>query len=182
MFFKATREARASSDRAPGKRNSTVHFRCSSWQMLQGRGVMPQEPGGRSEPSKAEDKWYSITQFLQNMLAKVQQLLGVSESIKSLLLWWKLLGVLGFGEGALFLGFLFYFVLNIFNFILYALVWGCQIPWNWSCELPYWCWGLNPGPLEEQPVLLTTELSLQPLWFCFLIQDLSCVTGLELAM
>ena len=30
-----------------------------------------------------------------------------------------------------------------------------QIPWNWStdgCELPYECWELNPGPLEEQPV------------------------------
>jgi hypothetical protein len=24
------------------------------------------------------------------------------------------------------------------------------------------CWELNPGPLEKQPVLLTTELSLQP--------------------
>lgn len=24
------------------------------------------------------------------------------------------------------------------------------------------CWGLNPGPLEDQPVLSTAELSLQP--------------------
>ena len=24
-----------------------------------------------------------------------------------------------------------------------------------SCELPCGCWGLNPGPLEGQPVLLT---------------------------
>ena len=31
-----------------------------------------------------------------------------------------------------------------------------------SCELPYGCWELNSGPLEEQPVLLTTEPSLQP--------------------
>jgi hypothetical protein len=31
-----------------------------------------------------------------------------------------------------------------------------------SCKLPCGCWELNPGPLEEQPVLLTTEPSLQP--------------------
>lgn len=30
------------------------------------------------------------------------------------------------------------------------------------CELPYQCWGPNLGPLEE-PMLLTTETSLQPL-------------------
>ena len=30
-----------------------------------------------------------------------------------------------------------------------------------ACELPCRCWELNPGPLEEQPVLLTAELSLQ---------------------
>ena len=29
------------------------------------------------------------------------------------------------------------------------------------CELSCGCWELNPGPLEEQPVLLTTELSPQ---------------------
>ena len=35
-----------------------------------------------------------------------------------------------------------------------------------SCELPCRCWELNPGPLEEQPMLLATELSLQLLvWF-----------------
>jgi hypothetical protein len=42
---------------------------------------------------------------------------------------------------------------------------GCQIPRNWSyrqCELSRECWELNPGPLEEQPVLLITESSLQP--------------------
>ena len=32
-----------------------------------------------------------------------------------------------------------------------------------TCELPCGCWELNPGPLEEQPVLLTAEPSLQPL-------------------
>lgn len=33
---------------------------------------------------------------------------------------------------------------------------GCETPWNWGyrqCELPCGCWGLNIGPLEEQPVL-----------------------------
>jgi hypothetical protein len=32
-----------------------------------------------------------------------------------------------------------------------------------SCVLPCVCWKLNLGPLEEQPVLLTAEPSLQPL-------------------
>jgi len=40
-----------------------------------------------------------------------------------------------------------------------------------SCELPCGCWELNQGPLVEQPVLLTTEPSVQsqPLQclFCF---------------
>ena len=31
-----------------------------------------------------------------------------------------------------------------------------------SCELPCGCWDLNPGPLEEQPVFLSAESSLQP--------------------
>jgi hypothetical protein len=33
-----------------------------------------------------------------------------------------------------------------------------------SCEAPRGCWKLNSGPLQEQPVLLTTKLSLQPSW------------------
>ncbi|KAL6074356.1 hypothetical protein STEG23_012106, partial [Scotinomys teguina] len=36
-----------------------------------------------------------------------------------------------------------------------------------SCELPCGFWDLNPGPLEEQPVLLTAEPSLQPPETCF---------------
>jgi hypothetical protein len=32
-----------------------------------------------------------------------------------------------------------------------------------SCELLCRCWDLNSGPLEDQPVLLTTEQSLQTL-------------------
>ena len=31
-----------------------------------------------------------------------------------------------------------------------------------TCELPCGCWELSPGPLDQQPVLLTTEPSLQP--------------------
>ena len=31
-----------------------------------------------------------------------------------------------------------------------------------SCELPCGCLELNPGPLEEQPMLFTTEPSPQP--------------------
>jgi hypothetical protein len=33
-----------------------------------------------------------------------------------------------------------------------------------GCKLPCGCWELNPGPLEEQPVLVTTEPSLQLLF------------------
>jgi hypothetical protein len=33
-----------------------------------------------------------------------------------------------------------------------------------GCESPCGSWELNSRPLEEQPVLLTTESSLQPLW------------------
>jgi len=39
-----------------------------------------------------------------------------------------------------------------------------------SCEPPCGCWELNPGPLEEQPVFLTTEPSLQPSSISFLRQ------------
>ena len=33
-----------------------------------------------------------------------------------------------------------------------------------GCEPPSWCWKLNPGPLEEQPMLLTTEFSPPPIF------------------
>ena len=36
-----------------------------------------------------------------------------------------------------------------------------------GCLPPCGCWELNSGLLEEQPVLLTTEPSLQPLHFIF---------------
>jgi hypothetical protein len=36
-----------------------------------------------------------------------------------------------------------------------------------KCELSCVCWELNSGPLEEQEVLLTAELALQPQDMCF---------------
>ena len=42
---------------------------------------------------------------------------------------------------------------------------GHQIPGTGvidGCETPCGCWELNLGPLQEQPVLLTAEPSLQP--------------------
>ncbi|CAO2577873.1 hypothetical protein LEMLEM_LOCUS287, partial [Lemmus lemmus] len=38
---------------------------------------------------------------------------------------------------------------------------GTRSHYRW-CEPPCGCWELNSGPLEEQSVLLTAELSLQP--------------------
>lgn len=32
-----------------------------------------------------------------------------------------------------------------------------------GCEPPHMCWGQNPGPLQQQSVLLTSTPSLQPL-------------------
>ena len=56
-----------------------------------------------------------------------------------------------------------------------------------SCESPHGCWGLNPSPLEEQPVLLTAGPSLQHrnVWklmcswsqeaeLTFVVADISC--------
>ena len=48
---------------------------------------------------------------------------------------------------------------------------GSYIPSYWSNRRaiedyePCMCWELNPGSLEEQPVLVITEPSLQPLHF-----------------
>jgi hypothetical protein len=41
-----------------------------------------------------------------------------------------------------------------------------------GCEPPCGCWDLNSGPLEEQSVLLSAELSLQPLYGVF--KDWDC--------
>ena len=35
-------------------------------------------------------------------------------------------------------------------------------PITYGCKSPCGCWEWNSGPLEEQPVLLTSEPSLQP--------------------
>ena len=59
-------------------------------------------------------------------------------------------------------------------FPVYTLCEGVKSPETGvtdSCELPYGCWELNSGPLEEQPVLLIIELFLQPLRENFL----SCI-------
>ena len=44
---------------------------------------------------------------------------------------------------------------------------ACWILWTWELQMigyepPYGSWESNLGPLEEQPVLQTTELFLQP--------------------
>jgi hypothetical protein len=46
-------------------------------------------------------------------------------------------------------------------FFLHVCLWRCQIPGTGltdSCKLPCGCWELNPGPVEEQLVLLAAEL------------------------
>jgi hypothetical protein len=64
---------------------------------------------------------------------------------------------------------------HFFNFILFNIWVLCCIyiflasPVD-GCEPPCGCWELNSGPLEEQPVLLTADPSLQPpplfFWVC----------------
>jgi hypothetical protein len=46
-----------------------------------------------------------------------------------------------------------------------------------GCKLPCDCWELNSGPLEEQPVLLPTESSLQSPWWLFFFVCLFFETG-----
>ena len=48
-----------------------------------------------------------------------------------------------------------------------------------SCELPCGYWELNPGPLEEQPVLLTTEPSPQPEYTILNAEFFSCKVETE---
>jgi hypothetical protein len=43
-----------------------------------------------------------------------------------------------------------------------------------SCELPCGCWELNPSSLEEQPGLLTTEPSLQPQSYSYVLAGSDC--------
>ena len=66
--------------------------------------------------------------------------------------------------------FLFFFFFNFYLFILCTWV-HCfclqtlqktaSDPITDGCEPPCGCWELNSGPLEEQPLLLTAEQSLQ---------------------
>jgi hypothetical protein len=58
-----------------------------------------------------------------------------------------------------------------------------------SCELPWWCWELNWRPLEEHPVLLTIELSLQPYYlntlkhfFLFILTCYVCILILTFSL
>ena len=44
---------------------------------------------------------------------------------------------------------------------------GASDPITDGCELPCGYWVLNSAPLEEQPALLITELSLSPLYEIF---------------
>ena len=62
---------------------------------------------------------------------------------------------------------------------------GVSDPFIDGCEPPYGCWELNSGPLEEQPVPLPAEPSLQPqdprslgasMWECALAECLYCCT------
>ena len=46
-----------------------------------------------------------------------------------------------------------------------------------SCESPCGSQELNSGPLEEQPVLLTTEPSPQPLKCTFMIKKIAEIEG-----
>jgi hypothetical protein len=61
-------------------------------------------------------------------------------------------------------------------------------PITYGCEPPCGCWKLNSGPLEEHPVLLTTEPSLQPHRVCLFVLfletqiDYAALAGLDLAM
>ena len=48
-----------------------------------------------------------------------------------------------------------------------------------GCELPCGCWELDSEPLEEQPVLLTTEPSLQPPKQYSLINCIPAILGLR---
>jgi hypothetical protein len=71
---------------------------------------------------------------------------------------------------------------------------GCWVPWNWSCrwlrhhdpwctsrvDRLFWppCWKLNPGPRQEQQVLLTPEPSLLP--FSGLLEEVAIKKALSL--
>ena len=91
--------------------------------------------------------------------------------------------------------FIWYIILNsccLFLLIFFLLMYECSAAYTSSClkrasyppidgcESPCGCWEFNSWPLEEQPVLLTTEPSLQPLNSCFLFQCFKYVTPIWL--
>jgi hypothetical protein len=45
-----------------------------------------------------------------------------------------------------------------------------------GCELPCGCWELNSGPEEEQPVLLTSEPSLQLLIYLNRLREITNIS------
>lgn len=67
---------------------------------------------------------------------------------------------------------LFYYEYGVFAYMYVCVPYMCLVvevsrghllPWHWvadGCEPPYGHWQPNLGPLQEQPVLLTAELSL----------------------
>lgn len=59
-----------------------------------------------------------------------------------------------------------------------------KIPYNWSYRwsgaIPYGCRALNPSPLQEQEVLLTTESSFQPYLFMYLFYVITYRVQFEL--
>ena len=71
------------------------------------------------------------------------------------------------GVGVALLEEVYYWVWGVVSFgfclcvCLYEEVRSLETGVTDNCELPYGYWELNPGPLEKQPVLLTTEPSLQ---------------------
>jgi hypothetical protein len=55
--------------------------------------------------------------------------------------------------------------MSVLSACIYAWQKRASGPIRVGCEPPCSCWELNSGSLEEQPVLLTSEPSLQPLLF-----------------
>jgi hypothetical protein len=61
--------------------------------------------------------------------------------------------------------------------VVEARRWSQIPPWIWSysgCELPCGCWELSPGPLHEQQLLSSSELSFQSHLQSFKEQDHCC--------
>jgi hypothetical protein len=69
---------------------------------------------------------------------------------------------------------------NLFIYFIIFLMHWCEVDRSSidSCELSCGCWELNLGRLDEQPVLLTSELSLQPQYLNFLDKFSLCIPGL----